>query len=134
MSDPSATCLLRSYVQNNKLASLAKLKQVPTLTTLDAASNRLRSLDGVQRCPGLVTLHAGGNGFDGVAAVAAVAGCTALTTLDLQDNSIGDAAGLLELLKVTSSPDGSTHGVSTSGFTKRPHVAVSLPQLSPIVT
>ena len=88
------------YVQNNKLTSLAGLAQVSNLTTLNAAGNSLISLDGVRHCAGLNTLQAGGNSFSGVDAIAAVRGCPALLTLDLQDNQITDAAGLLQLLEV----------------------------------
>ncbi len=96
--------LTHRYVHNNKLTSLNGLERVPTLTTINAASNRLQSLDGVQHCAGLGSLHAGGNGFDSLAAIAVLACCMALTTLDLQENCISDADGLLELLKVTLEP------------------------------
>ena len=88
------------YIQNNKLTSLAGLAQVPALTTLHAAGNALASLDGVQHCAGLNTLQAGSNSLSGPDAITAVTGCTALMTLDLQDNQIADAAALLRLLEV----------------------------------
>ncbi len=111
----------RRYIQNNKLTSLAGLARVPALTTLDAAGNALVSLNGVQHCPSLSTLQAGSNSFSGPEAVAAVRACTALMTLDLQDNQIADAAGLLQFLEVPCTPKMVPNSLIRSGHSLGAH-------------
>ncbi|KAF8061976.1 ODA7 [Scenedesmus sp. PABB004] len=86
------------YVQQNCLRSLAALERVPGLDTLNVASNGLDSLEGLQACPGLATLVAEGNRLGGPAALAPLAACARLHTLDLQSCGIEDGEAVLSLV------------------------------------
>lgn len=61
------------------------------------------STAGVEALPQLETLLAANNLFPDMAAVAPLAACKALQTLDLRDCKIASADGLMEILKAPSS-------------------------------
>lgn len=63
------------------------------------SGNQLASLDGLERLPGLHTLVAAGNRLEAPDALAAMAACTQLESLDLQDNRLADADAALALLR-----------------------------------
>lgn len=90
-----------SFLQQNALTGLSPaLAALPQLDTLNIAGNTLDGLGGLAGCGALRTLVASDNrlGPD-VGAVAALAACTQLESLDLQNNKLEEGPALLELLK-----------------------------------
>lgn len=95
-SSPTA----RRFLQQNALASLAPgaFACLPQLDTLNVACNALASLEGLEGCAGLRTLVACDNHLAAPAALAPLAACTQLESLDLQNNALEDGAAVLALL------------------------------------
>ena len=93
----------RRYLQQNKISSLTSLKLTPALASLNVANNALSSLAGVEHCLQLSTLLAAGNTLDTLEALQPLRACTDLTTLDLQQNNLQEAEGLITFLQASPS-------------------------------
>ena len=65
---------------------------MPQLDSLNVSSNMLTSLEGLDACPNLSTLLATRNKLETIQALAPLANCPGLLTLDLQDNNLKDPA------------------------------------------
>lgn len=91
-----------SFLQGNQLATLdpAIFAGLPVLNTLNVAGNELASLDGLQSCIELHTLVASNNRLASVGAVAALAACPSLESLDLQGNQLDNGEALLNMLRL----------------------------------
>ena len=84
------------YLQNNALESLGGLEQLPSLETLNVSNNRLSHLPTMAGCPKLATFLGAHNDLSAAECIKALWLCTALTTVDLQDNGIADAQVLFK--------------------------------------
>ena len=67
---------------------------MPVLHTLKVSSNHPTSLEHIQSVPSLHTLLATHNQLDRADAIAPLAACTSLESLDLQNNRIKDTSAL----------------------------------------
>jgi hypothetical protein len=72
------------YVQQNCISEISGLEALQELDTLNVSHNRLRTLSGLSCCPNLRTLIATNNQLASVDAIAHLALCASLHTLDLQ--------------------------------------------------
>ncbi|GLC39430.1 Leucine-rich repeat-containing protein oda7 [Pleodorina starrii] len=86
------------YVQQNCIHKISGLEAVENLDTLNISNNHLTSLEGLSCCKSLSTLIAAHNHLATLDSVAHLAECTALQTLDLQNNELSDPA-ILDVLK-----------------------------------
>ena len=93
---PQQACCptLSRYLQQNLLTILQGLENLPVLDTLNVSSNHLTSLEHIQSVPSLHTLLATNNQLDSADAIAPLAACTSLESLDLQNNRIKDTSAL----------------------------------------
>lgn len=91
----------RSFLQQNALVALAPgvLAALPQLDTLNVGGNALASLDGLAGCAQLRTLVACDNALVCGGALAALATCTQLESVDLQNNKLEDGEAALALLR-----------------------------------
>ena len=78
-------------MQNNKLEDLQALQQLPCLRVLNISQNELTSLGGIEACTELNTLICSSNKLASLHSVQPLAECSALATLDIQDNQLNDA-------------------------------------------
>ncbi|KAK9831315.1 hypothetical protein WJX81_001414 [Elliptochloris bilobata] len=92
---PELRCL---YAQCNTLLELGDLGRFKNLDTLNISSNSISSLQGLSGCVNLRTLLAANNRLAGPRALADLPRCSALVTLDLQENQLGNTQ-VLEALK-----------------------------------
>lgn len=87
------------YLQNNALTTIEGLDaKAPQLHSLNVSRNQLESLAGLDRAAHLASLAAADNRLDTVEALAPLASCTALQSLDLQGNGLKDLESVLETL------------------------------------
>jgi Leucine-rich repeat (LRR) protein len=79
------------YLQNNALDGLDGLDQLPNLETLNVSNNRLSQLPFMAGCPKLATFLGAHNDLSSAECIQTLVFCTALTTVDLQENGMADA-------------------------------------------
>lgn len=91
-------CRGRRYVQQNSVCHISGLERLEALDTLNISHNHISKLENLACCPMLRTLICTHNKLESIESVAHVSECTALYTLDLQNNNIKDPA-ILDVLK-----------------------------------
>eukprot|EP00195_Chlamydomonas_chlamydogama_P005405 CAMPEP_0202891828 /NCGR_PEP_ID=MMETSP1392-20130828/1781_1 /ASSEMBLY_ACC=CAM_ASM_000868 /TAXON_ID=225041 /ORGANISM="Chlamydomonas chlamydogama, Strain SAG 11-48b" /LENGTH=445 /DNA_ID=CAMNT_0049575687 /DNA_START=22 /DNA_END=1359 /DNA_ORIENTATION=+ len=86
------------YLQQNCLWRITDLEGLQNLDTINISNNLITKLENLSCCPVLRTLICTNNRLESVDSVAHLAECTALTTVDLQNNTLSDPA-ILDILK-----------------------------------
>lgn len=76
------------FVQHNAIDSLAGLRALRNLVTINISNNCITTLQGLEHCPLLTTLHAANNQLASTQALTPLHACPQLTTLDLQANKV----------------------------------------------